>query len=748
MSEKYTVLQHNTNTYRVVECPLILTSHALTKDNQIGNIFIQCRFENVDSKPIKALYIDVLCADVTNQALQSVENFSYLDIDVGQYQSFGDKTPVYLPDKETRSISIGPKKIVFSDGSTWSNESDTAYELLEANQKPIAELGELTDQYRRELHSICAFSEKHSCLPARKDGFIICGCGKVVLDNAKSCPLCGVEFEKLFALNDADKLQAGLEQCKQEQAEREEQERQAAEEKRKHAEEMKQQTIKTAKKVGIIGGCVAVLVAVCLLVVQVIIPNVRYSMASNAITAGNYEDAISTFEDLEDFKDSQEKIKEAQYAWAESKLASGDEDGAIELFEQLGDYNDSADRIKEIHDSASYEQAEKAFENGNYEEAKTLFENLGSYSDSASRAQECSDIIGEEHYSKAVEALNKSDHDTALKEFLLAVPYKDSIVQARKLQDFGEKLDVSGFTVAAKSDGTVLVAGYNSADNNDSETKVENWSNIKAVYVGGNHTIGLKYDGSVVAAGSGNECNVDDWSNINSIAAGGGCTIGLMNNGRVLATGNNGSGQCNVNNWMSIASISNNSNYTVGLKTDGTVVATGENMSGQCNVSDWNDIIAIELGSGHTIYSGFTVGLKSDGTVVATGDNDNGQCNVSSWRNVVDISALFDFTVGLKSDGTVVATGNNFDGQCNVNDWSDIIAISAGRDHTVGLKSNGTVVSTGNNDDGQCNVIGWKNIVAVWAGVRYTVGLKSDGTVVATGRNNDGQCNVEDWDLW
>ena len=312
MSERYSILQHNTNTYRVVECPLILTSHALTKDNQTGNIFIQCRFENVDSKPIKALYIDVLCVDVTNQALQSVDNFSYLDIDVGQYQSFGDKTPVYLPDKETRSISISPKKIVFSDGSTWSNESDAAYELLKANQKRIAELGELTDQYRRELHSICAFSDKHSCLPARKDGFIICGCGKVVLDNAKSCPLCGVEFEKLFALNDADKLQAGLEQYKQEQAEREEQERQAAEEKRKHAEEMKQQTIKTAKKVGIIGGCVAVLVAVCLLVVQVIIPNVRYSMASNAITAGNYEDAISTFEDLEDFKDSQEKIKEAQ----------------------------------------------------------------------------------------------------------------------------------------------------------------------------------------------------------------------------------------------------------------------------------------------------------------------------------------------------------------------------------------------------------------------------------------------------
>ena len=748
MAERYTILQHNTNTFHVVDCPILLVSHALTKDNQNNNIFIQCKFENTLSKPIKALYVHINCFDVTNNPLPDVDSFSYLDIEVKQYQTFGDRTPIVLPDKETRNVSIIPTKIVFVDGSTWENDSSKPFELFHIDNTPISELGKLAEEYRRELHGICLQSDKHKYLPAHKDGYTICGCGKILVDAEKNCPACGVNLEKLFALHDVDKLQTGFEQYQKEQAEREEQARQAEEERQKQVEAQKQQAIKIAKKAGIIGGSIVALIAVCALVVQVIIPNVRYSMANNAVSAGNYEEAISTFEDLADFKDSQEKIKETQYVWAESKLASGDAEGAIELFETLGDYEDSADRIQEIQDSASYEQAEKEFENGNYEEAKTLFENLGSYSDAASRAQECANIIGEEHYSKAMDALNKSDNDTALKEFLLAVPYKDSIVQARKLQDFGEKMDVSGFTVAAKSDGTVLVAGYNSADNNDSETKVENWSNIKAVYVGGNHTIGLKYDGSVVAAGSGNECNVDDWSNINSIAASGGCTIGLMNNGRMLATGNNGSGQCNVNNWMNIASISNNSNYTVGLKTDGTVVATGENMSGQCNVSDWDDIIAIELGAGRTIYSGFTVGLKSDGTVMATGDNDNGQCNVSSWRNVVDISALFDFTVGLKSDGTVVATGNNFDGQCNVNDWGDIIAISAGRDHTVGLKSDGTVVATGNNDDGQCNVDGWKNIIAVWAGVRYTVGLKSDGTVVATGRNDDGQCNVSDWDLW
>ena len=730
MSERYSILQHNTNTFRVLECPLILTSHALTKDNQTGNIFIQCRFENVDSKPIKALYIDVLCADVTNQALQSVENFSYLDIDVGQYQSFGDKTPVYLPDKETRSISIIPEKIVFSDGSTWSNESDAAYGLLEANQKPIAELGELTDQYRRELHSICAFSEKHSCLPARKDGFIICGCGKVVLDNVKSCPLCGVEFEKLFALNNADKLQAGLEQYKQEQAEREEQERQAAEEKRKHAEEMKQQTIKTAKKVGIIGGCVAVLVAVCLLVVQVIIPNVRYSMASNAITAGNYEDAISTFEDLEDFKDSQEKIKEAQYAWAESKLASGDEDGAIELFEQLGDYNDSADRIQEIHDSASYEQAEKAFENGNYEEAKTLFENLGSYSDSASRTQECADIIGEEHYSKAVEALNKSDNDTALKEFLLAVPYKDSIVQARKLGNFEEKI-VAGSTyiILKNADGSLEIVGE---DGNISDVK--NWTDISklsAAKISSNqfrdNIVGLKNNGNVLSAGMGYVTIANyaqGWSNLVDVELGESPLIGpphlvgLRSDGTVVANG-----------WSGSVKLGGNVNYNDG---------GGE----ECKVSGWSQIIDIAAGDG------LTVGLKSDGTVLVANGYDGDEYNVSGWNNISSIAVGERHVVGLKTDGTVVAAGRNRSGQCDVSDWTDIVSITAGGDFTLGLKSDGTVVAAGENEDGQCNVSNWNNVVAIWTGYNYSIGLKSDGTFLAVGNNEDGECDILGWDIW
>ena len=216
-------------------------------------------------------------------------------------------------------------------------------------------------------------------------------------------------------------------------------------------------------------------------------------------------------------------------------------------------------------------------------------------------------------------------------------------------------------------------------------------------------------------------------------------TVGLKSDGTVVAVGANYDGEIDVSGWKDIVAISTVYDHTVGLKSDGTVVAVGANYDGEIDVSGWKDIVAISAG-----YD-YTVGLKSDGTVVAVGYNNNGECDVSGWKDIVAISAGSHHIVGLKSDGTVVAVGANRQGQCDVEDWKDIVAISAGYDHTVGLKSDGTVVAIGDDDFGQCDVSGWKDIVAISADDYHTVGLKSDGTVVAVGDNDDGECDVGSW---
>ncbi len=243
-------------------------------------------------------------------------------------------------------------------------------------------------------------------------------------------------------------------------------------------------------------------------------------------------------------------------------------------------------------------------------------------------------------------------------------------------------------TAGLKSDGTVLAAGYNK----DGRCNVSKWKDIVAISAGETHTVGLTSQKTVVAAGlnTDGQCKVSAWSDIIAVSAGGvdtvgykfgvvgqiiikeGHTVGLKFDGTVVAVGSNDNGQCNVSGWTDIVAVSAGGHHSVGLKSDGSVLAVGNNGNGECNVSGWTDIIAVSAGD----Y--WTVGLKSDGTVVATGSNLTHVCDVSSWNNIVAISAGENVTLGLKTDGTVVATGNiGYDFSNELSNWQDIVVIEA-----------------------------------------------------------------------
>lgn len=298
---------------------------------------------------------------------------------------------------------------------------------------------------------------------------------------------------------------------------------------------------------------------------------------------------------------------------------------------------------------------------------------------------------------------------------------------------------------------------------------------IVAISAGDCHAVGLRSDGTVIAAGSNYEgqCNVDDWSDIVAVGAGMYHTVGLRSDGTVVATeidSYDDYGQSDVSSWTDIVAIGVGAYHTVGLRADGTVVATKitdpDYNVGQCEVAGWSDIVAISAGGFHT------VGLHSDGTVVSTivsnSDFNIGQCDVAGWSDIIAISAGAVHTVGLRSNGTVTATviGDpemNF-GQCDVASWSNITAIFAGQYITTGLCTDGTAVSTdirrpaaiedymySEMDDGQSNITDWSDLVDICTTVAseyehfFTMGLRSDGTVVAVGDNSYGQCNVSSW---
>ena len=456
----------------------------------------------------------------------------------------------------------------------------------------------------------------------------------------------------------------------------------------KWMDEQEAKKARSRRNVTIAVVAVAAIIAIAAITKLVIIPSVQYRTAVEMAQNGQYDEAIAAFKTLDEYKDAEAQVKNTQYAKGEAMIASGDYDGAAAYYQSI--------RQEDWAKGAQYSKGEMLLASGDYDGAITAYQAVGNYSDAATKTKEA-------QYQKGESLLAEQDSEAAAQAFASVVGYRDALKRSYQIryQDLSE--------------GKIATGSY--------------------------HTVGLKADGTVVAAGSNNygQCKVRGWTDIVSIAAGSDHTVGLKADGTVVAAGSNDDGQCDVSDWTDIVSIAAGRNHTVGLKADGTVVATGKNDDRQCNVRGWTDIVSIAAGGAHT------VGLKADGTVVAVGNNDYRKCNVSDWTDIVSIAAGSSHTVGLKADGTVVAAGSNKYGQCKVSDWTDIVSIAAGNVHTVGLKADGMVVATGKNDDGQCNVSDWRDIVSIAAGDSHTVGLKADGTVVATGKNDHGQCKVSDW---
>ena len=296
-----------------------------------------------------------------------------------------------------------------------------------------------------------------------------------------------------------------------------------------------------------------------------------------------------------------------------------------------------------------------------------------------------------------------------------------------------------------------------------SQSLAEEYGKKKVVAAGDHFAVGIKPDGSCIAAGNPKP-NVSSWTGMCSLSACGDTVAGLRSDGTVVCS----DPTLNVRNWKDIVQIDyfeglwGEDHHIVGLTSSGKVVAEGTNRYGECDVSGWEDIVDVAAGATHT------VGLRSDGTVVACGNNEYGQCNVSDWVGIVDVAAARYAVYGLTSDGHILVTGQKplYEGGLvdavlevptpEVSGWDNIVAILAsceggdGCDYVVGIREDGTIVTNRSTwaylDDG--DIESFQDVqcidVASWG---YTICVDSYGKVRAVGWDVDGTRIVDTWSL-
>lgn len=344
-----------------------------------------------------------------------------------------------------------------------------------------------------------------------------------------------------------------------------------------------------------------------------------------------------------------------------------------------------------------------------------------------------------------------------------------------------EKIPLPSGAISASSSGRHTVYLYPdghveaTGENDHGECETESWTRVIQVVAMPRLTLGLRADGSLLAAGYYHESIFTD-EPIRAVAAFGRFyQVFVMADGtvRVHKKGSEippvtidglrlwdplteavslqryvpgGLPFCTAKAAASAFAVG--MGHTLTLGEEGVITAEGMNELGQRDIHTVGKAVAVAAGPYHS------AAITPDGRVMLTGRNTDGECDHNALNRELEYSgAAYAFrrvacgyrhTVALRTDGRVFAVGAGHDGRCDTHKWREVMDIACGVRHTVAVTEQGSCLATGNNRYGQCDVTHFRGIVTVAAGEFHTVALRRDGRVLAAGDDRMGQCRVGD----
>lgn len=384
---RYEIISKSNKILSEENCPLIIIGMALTVDNNKNSILAQIKYQNLINKCLKAVYISIECYGIDGEPLHNLDKFIYLDLNIASYEVFGSDIPVYLPDNKTRKIEIRCNKIIFDDDSVWDNKGGKSFDV-ELDREPLEndflDDKSLFDELKRELRdnnipSSMLYSSYEN------NGIRLCTCGCFNMKDDSICFSCGKSIDWWKDITSKSHLTKSIEEYNDQQRIKEEQERiRKAQNKRK------------ATKYGIIAASIfACILMVTFVWLKFIKPSVQYKKAEEYFENGEYEEAINIYKELNDYKDSSQKLsvvkklkkEEDTYAYAQEKFRNREYYSAIENFKIVSDFKDS-----------TYYIGESYYQRKEYEEAIVWFEKVKDhsefYDESMKRVDECYYNIG------------------------------------------------------------------------------------------------------------------------------------------------------------------------------------------------------------------------------------------------------------------------------------------------------------------------------------------------------------------
>lgn len=127
MIERYLQLYSLPENLHQEGSPVLISAGVLLKDTRMNELLVQLKFRNISQRTIRSVKVQITASDTAGAILKGVDSFSYLDLAVQEDGDFGSKTPIRMPDLNTRSFSVKILSVVCADNYIYTaNESSSA----------------------------------------------------------------------------------------------------------------------------------------------------------------------------------------------------------------------------------------------------------------------------------------------------------------------------------------------------------------------------------------------------------------------------------------------------------------------------------------------------------------------------------------------------------------------------------------------------------------------------------------------
>ena len=433
------------------DSPVWVSRYRLSLDAESGKRLLQVRMVNLSDKRLRQVFLRIRCIEAETRKVTTLEMIPLPAVLVLPGRAFGDDKIVEITPPDISFVEAFVQRVVFSDGTTWNEESPHNY-LAFAAPVPVK-----TDDpdYRLYRERAEQGGVRNSYYFHSQKGVWTCTCGQPNGTASLRCAHCGADRLWLEKNMDPEYLEpAPVQPPVQNPApaqsampmvvpfmtappapypdyplypdtrpvpQPEEDEDDSDEE---------DQTSHAGRTLAIALAAVLALCIAVFCVFKFLMPYLRYRNALTAQSAGDYQTAVAIFEDLGDYKDSADRINQIALQKVRAAMSAQDYAGALQLLEPIR----SLEGAEALRADCIYSLGVLAFNDGDLDRAQAYVDQLAAeypeYDGLPTLRQYCSYSLGNRRAGEAAELTDPNEriqaYEDAISRFTEAGDYSDS----------------------------------------------------------------------------------------------------------------------------------------------------------------------------------------------------------------------------------------------------------------------------------------------------------------------------------